>query len=178
MSDQLTKIDWLEQGLKTLGQDGAAGLKADLLARALGVSRGSFYWHFKDVEMYRLAVLDHWRLRMTQNVIDFIDDRGRDTSRLSVLLARALRSDMRLERAVRAWATSHPQVAGAVDTVDKQRIAYVVELLRAEGVSPEHAAKRGRFLYWAFLGQAAMCDPSQDRFGDADIADIVHLILG
>ncbi len=50
MADQLSAKDWLDQGLKTLAESGYTALKAEPLAKAMGVSRGSFYWHFADVE--------------------------------------------------------------------------------------------------------------------------------
>jgi AcrR family transcriptional regulator len=49
MADQLSATDWLRQGLKTLAQSGFTALKAEPLAKAMGVSRGSFYWHFADI---------------------------------------------------------------------------------------------------------------------------------
>ena len=61
MSDQLSAKDWLDQGLKTLAQKGFTALEAEPLAKAMGVSRGSFYWHFADINAFHAAVLAHWR---------------------------------------------------------------------------------------------------------------------
>jgi AcrR family transcriptional regulator len=61
MNDQLTAKDWLDQGLKTLADQGFTALKAEPLSRAMGVSRGSFYWHFADIAAYHAAILSHWR---------------------------------------------------------------------------------------------------------------------
>src|SRR5882724_4708075 len=58
MADQLSAKDWLDQGLKALARDGFTALKAEPLAKALGVSRGSFYWHFADVEAFHGATID------------------------------------------------------------------------------------------------------------------------
>src|SRR5689334_18004652 len=49
MSDRLAAADWVKAGLKALAADGVGALKADLLAKSLGISRGSFYWHFADI---------------------------------------------------------------------------------------------------------------------------------
>ena len=49
MTDQLSADDWISQGLKALAKSGFTALKADPLAKAMGVSRGSFYWHFADL---------------------------------------------------------------------------------------------------------------------------------
>src|SRR5262245_52783828 len=61
MSDQLSARDWLDQGLKTLASHGFAALKAEPLAKAMGVSRGSFYWHFADISAFHAAILKAWR---------------------------------------------------------------------------------------------------------------------
>ena len=52
MSDQLSAKDWVDQGLKALASSGFTALKAEPLAKALRVSRGSFYWHFADIAAF------------------------------------------------------------------------------------------------------------------------------
>jgi len=69
MADQLSATDWLRQGLKTLAQSGFTALKAEPLAKAMGVSRGSFYWHFADIGVYHAAILKHWRDVAAEQVI-------------------------------------------------------------------------------------------------------------
>ncbi|RTL63482.1 MAG: TetR/AcrR family transcriptional regulator, partial [Hyphomicrobiales bacterium] len=59
--DRLARADWVKAGLKALAREGASALKADRLARELGVSRGSFYWHFADVDAFHRAVLEGWK---------------------------------------------------------------------------------------------------------------------
>ena len=59
MDKRLTKMQWLDHGLKTLAHSGASLLKAGTLAKSLGVTRGSFYWHFADVEDFHRQLLSH-----------------------------------------------------------------------------------------------------------------------
>ena len=61
MTDKLSATDWLDQGLRTLAESGFTALKAEPLAKAMGVSRGSFYWHFADIGAFHTALLQHWR---------------------------------------------------------------------------------------------------------------------
>src|ERR1700680_636047 len=63
MNDRLTKSDWIEHGLRTLASEGANALKVGPMAAKLKVSRGSFYWHFKDIADFRSQVLRSWRER-------------------------------------------------------------------------------------------------------------------
>ena len=69
MSDQLSVKDWLDQGLKALAKSGFTALKAEPLAKALGVSRGSFYWHFADIAAFHAAILEHWREVAAEQII-------------------------------------------------------------------------------------------------------------
>ena len=67
MQDQLSKDDWIAQGLRTLAREGANALKVGPMSARLKVSRGSFYWHFRDIADFRVQVLRSWlaRLRST-----------------------------------------------------------------------------------------------------------------
>ena len=144
--DRLTAQDWVDAGLKALARSGFTALKADTLSKTLGVSRGSFYWHFADVGAFHAAVLQHWREVAYENVVQQIE--GAAENRLAALLDRAFRADFRLERAVRSWAT-----AGAmVEAVDAKRLKYIRHLLAEAGIAPAQAAARTRILYWAYLG--------------------------
>lgn len=148
--DRLTSRDWVNAGLKALAKTGFAALKADSLSKGLGVSRGSFYWHFTDVGAFHTAVLQRWREVAYENVVREI--RGTAESRLDALLDRAFRADTRLERSVRSWATADPRARTMVEAVDGRRIAYIEELLVEAGVTAGVAPVRARLLYWAYLG--------------------------
>src|SRR6266700_2891912 len=77
MTSQLTAQDWLELGLKVLAKNGFTALKADLLAKAMGVSRGSFYWHFADVGAFHAAILNHWREVAAEAIIRNVEAAAR-----------------------------------------------------------------------------------------------------
>ena len=69
MTKRLSAQDWIDFALKTLAREGFQALKADVLAKQLGVSRGSFYWHFADIGAYHAAVLTRWREIATEQII-------------------------------------------------------------------------------------------------------------
>ncbi|MDP1749643.1 MAG: TetR/AcrR family transcriptional regulator [Reyranella sp.] len=148
--DRLTSRDWVNAGLKALAKTGFTALKADTLSKALGVSRGSFYWHFADVGAFHAAVLHRWREIAYENVVREVD--GTAENRLESLLDRAFRADTRLERAVRSWATADPRARTMVEAVDLRRLVYIEKLLGEAGVAPDVAPTRVRLLYWAYLG--------------------------
>lgn len=162
--DRLTSRDWVNAGLKALAKSGFTALKADTLSKALGVSRGSFYWHFADVGTFHAAVLQRWREIAYENVVQEIE--GTAENRLTTLLGRAFRADMRLERALRSWATAEAKAMAMVEAVDARRLKYIRELLMEAGLTVHQASARARILYWAYLGHGLSPnkpDPAESR---------------
>jgi AcrR family transcriptional regulator len=154
MTDQLSAKDWLDQGLRTLAGSGFTALKAEPLAKAMGVSRGSFYWHFADVEAFHAAVLKHWHEVAVEQIIAGIEAVPADQSPIAQLLRRSFDRKPALEGAMRSWAMQSPMVRAAVAAVDRRRLGYVESLLAATGLPPGVARARAQILYWAFLGFA------------------------
>jgi AcrR family transcriptional regulator len=175
MGDRLTKLDWLEHGLRTLTNDGPGALKVGPMAAKLNVSRGSFYWHFQDIEDFRSQLLQHWQVRSTDRIIDALNARPGDPDRLRGLLHEAFARQPRLDRALRSWAAHDEDVASIVAAVDDRRIARVTQLLIDAGVDTTRAAHRAVFLYWAFLGQAAIADQRHTSLSNDALNDIAHL---
>src|SRR6202163_1455549 len=108
MADQLSAKDWLDQGLKTLATSGFTALKAEPLARAMGVSRGSFYWHFADIGAFHAAILKHWREVAAEQIIANLEAASDHDNPVSLLLRQAFGGKLALEKAVRTWAMVDP----------------------------------------------------------------------
>jgi AcrR family transcriptional regulator len=150
--DRKSKTTWTDQGLRTLEAHGHNALKAQPLAKALGVSRGSFYWHFADIGDFRLALSLRWRERMFEQIVEDVTRAGDDPLRR--LLERILSEPSRLEIAVRSWALVNPQAAKMVEDVDQHRVKFIKDLLGSMGCPPELARTRGQLFNWAYLGFA------------------------
>ena len=159
MSDQLSAKDWLDQGLKTLAGQGFTGLKAEPLAKAMGVSRGSFYWHFADIGAYHAAILTHWREVAAEAIIANIEAAAKQDDPLALLLRRVFGERLTLEKAVRTWASVDANARAAVQAIDRRRLGYVEGLLAQSGLPTEVARARAQILYWAFLGFALSDHP-------------------
>ena len=170
MTDQLSAKDWLDLGLKTLASHGFTALKAEPLSKAMGVSRGSFYWHFADLGAYHAAVLDYWREVAAERVIADLETTPANESPLSRLLRRSFSGRLALEKAVRSWATFDPRARAAVQAIDRRRLDYVELLLRGAGLGSKVAQARAQILYWAFVGYALSDKPlpkaTQERVSD------------
>jgi AcrR family transcriptional regulator len=159
MTDQLSAKDWLDQGLRTLAKGGFTALKAEPLAKAMGVSRGSFYWHFADIGAYHAAILKHWRDVAAEQIIAGLEASSKDENPLLLLLRQAFGGKPALENAVRTWATVDPAARVAVEAIDRRRLGYLEIMLKQAGLAPDLARARAQILYWAFLGFAQSDKP-------------------
>lgn len=178
MDNRLTRQDWISSGLRTLATDGASALKVGAMAAALGVSRGSFYWHFKDFSDFRAQLLHSWRDRTVDQVNREFEDDGGGPGRLQRLVKRAFFGKRGLDRAIRMWAADEEDVAAMVAAVDASRVAYMAQLLIAAGVDARQAQPRAAFIYWAYLGQAIVMDPASAAINEAAMEGIADLFEG
>ena len=175
MDARLTKTDWLDHGLRTLAASGANALKVAPMSEALQVSRGSFYWHFKDIADFRSELLGYWRQRLTDQIIQELESAESEAGRLNYLMKRAFTADHRLDRAVRNWAAEDSDVAAMVAAVDAGRVAYIARILEAAGVREPQTSSRAAFLYWAYLGQAVVMDPRHASIALSSLDEISDL---
>ena len=157
MTEQLSADDWINAGLKALAGSGFTALKADPLAKSMGVSRGSFYWHFADLGAFHTAVLKRWREIAAEQIIADVEAAGDEP--LKALLRRSFGARLDLERAVRTWAAFDAAAQGAVRAIDRRRIDYIEALLAKRGLAPAMAQARAQILYWTFLGFALSGTP-------------------
>jgi AcrR family transcriptional regulator len=157
MTEQLSADDWISQGIKALTKGGFTALKADPLAKTMGVSRGSFYWHFADLGAFHAAVLKRWREIAAEEVIAGVE--ADSDAPVRALLRRTFGARLDLERAVRNWAAFDPTAQAAVRAIDRRRLDYIEALLQRRGLSATSAQARAQILYWTFLGFALSAAP-------------------
>jgi AcrR family transcriptional regulator len=157
MDDKLNRQRWLTAGLQALAEAGPEALRIMPIAEQLQVTKGSFYWHFKNLEDYRTAVLDEWERHYTGDAIASLDhDRIEPREKLRTWIVGATYADLRLERAVRSWALHNPGVGKVRQRVDAERIGFLVKLLCGVGWPPGTARTLGQWAYCAWLGYATL----------------------
>lgn len=160
---------WVEAAFDLLAEGGIDAVRVDPLAKRLGVTRGSFYWHFKDREALHKAMLKQWRKWATYQVGDKIERAAPDArERLRKNLAlptagpRAKRAAA-IEMAIRFWARRDKEAASAVQRIDHQRLRYYAKHFVELGHSEEDARQRAYLFYAALMSQAIIVtDPSTD----------------
>ena len=157
MSKRLGQEQWISAGLKALMAAGVESIRVEPLAKALGVTKGSFYWHFADRPALLAAMLTAWEERATDAVIREVDNAsGAPLERLTRLFRLTASADGRLERAIRHWAAQDDAARAAQSRVDERRIAYVAALFEALGFSAEDARTRAQLAYLSLIGHYAM----------------------
>src|SRR5690554_2132307 len=152
---RLTRSDWLLAGFRALTEEGAAALKAEPMARRLGTTKGSFYWHFADVPDFHREMLAFWSETATSHIPDALADQPTAVARLrrlgQIIAGRGhpTLGDLPVEPAIRAWARENPLVADRLAGVDSARVKHLADLLSEVGITnPEMA----RIIYAAHIG--------------------------
>lgn len=131
-STRLSPEKWIDAGFAALTSQGPAALAAEPMARSLGTTKGSFYWHFKDVPAYHAALLRHWHTAALSDVMTQLTTEGAPDLRLRAFGYSILENAT--ETALRVWAQSDPIVAASLREVDAERLTYLNHLLKQFGL--------------------------------------------
>ena len=154
----LTKDDWLRAAMELLRTRGIGGVRVLTLAKRLGVSRGSFYWHFEDRQDLLTSMLDWWDRQMTDTVIEL--GKAGHTSpqkRLMTIAEHILAADLnRYDPAVRSWALGDKKAKKALRRVIRKRFDFVSGLFEEAGFTPAEARARGDLLAVYLMSESAI----------------------
>ncbi|WP_051213422.1 TetR/AcrR family transcriptional regulator [Maritalea myrionectae] len=160
--NQLSAQDWLLAAIAAMAKGGVENVKVERLAKGLGTSKGSFYWHFKDRKDLLDQLIRYWVTQGTEQVM--ATNEREETSphdKLVALFHVALKepvgtlSSAQGEMAMRSWAMVDPNIAQTVSETDQQRIDYVTHLFAELGYSQERAGTNAHQLYLMLLGYYA-----------------------
>ena len=163
-SPPLDRDAWIRGALSALADHGHGGLRVELLAKRLAVTKGSFYWHFRDRRDLLDAVLDRWKDGRIEDI------RRQTTARpggerdallhtIDVYSASRNRRGLPIELAIREWARHDSRAASVVEEVDAERLLCAERLFRSSGLGPDEARARSVLLYAYVFGFSLMrCD--------------------
>lgn len=147
------------------------------MARALNVSRGSFYWHFSNIADFELQLMNAWKQRTTESVITDLENDLSAESRLTKLVGLAFSNELSLDKAMRSWSMEDGRVNEIVAEVDNQRITYVESLLEEITTNKQEVALRARVLYWSSIGKSVVNASPKTNFHAADIKHLIKIFL-
>jgi AcrR family transcriptional regulator len=149
----LNREEWLEKALNVLSQAGGAKLRIDNLVKEIGVTKGSFYWHFKNRDDFVCSLIDYWHKHYTLTVSDYLDAfDGSAEEKMRKLMEMVFVDQLtRHDLAIRSWAIEEPKLRVLVKRTDDHRLNYLRMLFRGMGFDKDGADLRSR----VFLGEAA-----------------------
>ena len=149
----LTPETWIDAATELLVVNGIDAVRVDVISKILNVTRGSFYWHFKDRDDLLHHVLETWRRTTTEQIIERFDKHQDEPMVLFQELlslpfrGRAAARAANIELAIRAWARRDQMARYAVDQVDARRLAYIGQCFSALGFPMAEARERAFMLY-------------------------------
>jgi AcrR family transcriptional regulator len=160
----LDREAWIRGAFAILADDGPGGLRVEALAKKLKVTKGSFYWHFRDRRDLVDAVLDEWKTGRIRDIRKQTAAEAGEELRalhhtIDVYAAGRNRRGLPIELAVREWARRDARAAQVVREVDAERLACAARLFTALGVDTAQASARSVLLYAYVFGFSLMrCD--------------------
>lgn len=158
---QLDPERWVDAAIDVLAREGVTGLRVEVLAKRCGVTKGSFYWHFKDRRALLDAVLERWkdgRIRDIEKTTAVSPGKERDQLHYAIEVYGASRNrkGMSIELAIRDWARHDAMAAEVVESVDLYRLECTRRLFVAAGMSDAEAKSRSLLLYACVFGLSLM----------------------
>ncbi|HET9483424.1 MAG TPA: helix-turn-helix domain-containing protein [Xanthomonadales bacterium] len=150
---RLTAADWEQAALDLIAEQGVAAVAVEPLARRLGVTKGSFYWHFATRDALLEAALQRWERTDVEALMTKIDRIEDPRDRLKQLFRRTSH-EMRTHVIYSALlkALDHPAVQPVMQRLSHRRINYLSVAYRALGLSRKTAMNRARLAYSAYVG--------------------------
>lgn len=149
---RLDRLDWIEAGIEVLSLRGVDAVRVEVLARKLEISKGSFYWHFKDRDDLLQAILEEWETRQSDwnTEGDVLPNPVERWARLFELFSRP--GYARLEMAMSTWARQDDRVALRIAEADRRRVAYLSRVFREIGFTSSQAAEWANAAMLLYLG--------------------------
>lgn len=175
---RLNQADWIAAGFRALTLKGPQALKAEPLARDLKTTKGSFYWHFKDVPAFQAAMLAYWEGKATHEIITLLDAIPAPENKLRTLAQLATQPQENYggtgaEPAIRAWAKSDASVEAAVQRVDEARLDYLSDVFGQMDMGNPHFP---RVFYAGLIGLQEIAK-DEDNSIEASLSTLADLMI-
>ena len=152
-NSRLSADDWAQAALDLIAEQGVGAVAVEPLARRLGVTKGSFYWHFPSRDALLQAALERWELFEQEQVFGSLEDVPDPRVRLRQLfqmVAHEVQPHIIYSELLKAL--DHPMVRPVIDRVSQRRLDYLIASFRQAGLSSTDARHRARLAYAAYVG--------------------------
>ena len=152
-SGRLSAEDWAREALDQIAEQGVASVAVEPLARRLGVTKGSFYWHFPSRDALLQAALSRWETIEQEEVFGKLEKVADPRERLRALflvVAHEVKSHIIYSELLNAL--DHPAVSPVIGRVSQRRLDYLTASFRQAGLNRIAAQHRARLAYAAYVG--------------------------
>ncbi|HUJ31884.1 MAG TPA: TetR/AcrR family transcriptional regulator [Candidatus Acidoferrum sp.] len=170
----LNPSDWIRAALNRLSADDVESVRVELLARDLRVSKGSFYWHFRDRDDLLGQVLAAWE-KAERDRLESISSEPNAPARWARFIESYADPDrIRLELGVRSWAHCSEKAADSVANVDREKRRFIAEVLREIGFNRASAESWSQLVLLVCLGWLGQAQRGgEPRPGDSSLGDVL-----
>jgi AcrR family transcriptional regulator len=152
-SGRLSAEDWAREALDQIAEQGVASVAVEPLARRLGVTKGSFYWHFPSRDALLQAALERWETVEQEEIFGSLERVPDPRERLRALfqvVAHEVKSHILDSELLKAL--DHPAVSPVIGRVSQRRLDYLTASFRQVGLSRTASQHRARLAYAAYVG--------------------------
>jgi AcrR family transcriptional regulator len=171
---------WIDAGLRALAAGGPDAVRVEPLAKTLGVTKGGFYWHFRDRNGLLEEMLDRWEHVMVDAVIEQVESKGGDAAaRLRRLFGLGASVDelLGIELAIRDWARRDDAVAARVLRVDNKRMDYMRGLFGELYPDRDDVEMRCFVVLTMFVGNNHVAAEHGRRSRSAVMKDVMRWVM-
>ena len=152
-NQRLSADDWAQAALDMIAEQGVGAVAVEPLARRLGVTKGSFYWHFPSRDALLQAALERWELFEQQDVFGSLEDVPDPRQRLRALFQLAAHEvTPHIIYSELLKALDHPMVRPVIDRISRRRLDYLFKAFQQAGLEGAAAQHRARLAYAAYVG--------------------------
>lgn len=154
ITESLTRDDWISGAWDMLGENGLDGVRVEPLARRLGVTKGSFYWHFKDRQQLMDALLDRWFSIWDDQMLPDMEEAANPADRIWALFESVVGRVTRGQTvSLRMMSHSDADVARRIEERDAQRLSFLTSELVEIGFAADEARVRGQVYQTIMTGE-------------------------
>jgi AcrR family transcriptional regulator len=155
---------WIDAALRALAAGGPDAVRVETLAESLKVSKGGFYWHFKDRQALFEEMLDSWEKTWTEDVITLIEGReGDPREKLRELHELGRSADFEVELAIRDWSRRDGAVARRLGRIDRRRMSFLRSLFSQLCENEDDVEVRSMLAYSLLVGSYFISAQASDR---------------
>ncbi|WP_298610014.1 TetR/AcrR family transcriptional regulator [uncultured Thiothrix sp.] len=163
MSDEnranLERQDWIRAAYTVFIQEGVERVRVLTLAEKLGITRGSFYWHFKNRDELLQALIEVWQQKNTGELLAACASSNDFTDRMLAIAdcwTNENLFDPALDTAMRNWGSNNPSIGQLVHEEDRKRLHAFQEMFEEHGCETAEAMIRARVFYFTQVGYYAL----------------------